>query len=222
MTSRQFGFINYWIMTVLEFNPRFNNDNNWSCGSVDHNNCWCLAISDCIDHYMNRFYDIPCYIKECIWPLSKYQFECEWNAPYRKGFKTFEEYMASDPEVEYEEYEDCQFYALVDTDDTLTFAFQDDTYVFVVHIDEWFPYTDYDYPFGFGCVINKTNNELHFVALGEDDGNYWADHEIDKNILTNYDLSIVTSIVNEMNEKLFWSKEALIENLFKLAKEKTY
>ena len=56
------------------------------------------------------------------------------------------------------------------------------------------------------------------MKLGEDDGNWWADHEIDINDLAAYEWSLVTAVVNDLPESLFNNKESLIEKLFTYGK----
>lgn len=107
----------------------------------------------------------------------------------------------------------------MNTDGTLTFAYQNDTYIFITHISSESYRVNADTPEGFGCIINKLTNEMHCVALGEDDGNYWGDHDIDLLAIRNFEWGIVTTIVNEMNESLFWNKEQLIEKIFNLSKK---
>lgn len=201
-------------MTVHYFNPRFTNEDDWCCSSVNKISPWCLAISDCIWNYMYRFYDIECNVKTCEWPLTRDQFNQKWWKGYRKGFKTYEEYIASNPKVEYKIYQDNQFYGLKNTDGTCTFAYQNVEYVFIIHIKSDFFKKTTNTPEGFGCVIDKTTNEIHCVALGEDDGNYWGDNDIDIDMLNEFDLGIITSIINEMSNNLFVDKSKLIEYIF--------
>lgn len=205
-------------MTVFEFYPRFDNENDWSCSSVDKNSPWCLAISDCIWYHESRFYDYEKIYRTCEWPLTPYEFASKGYTYWKKSYKTYQEYIenCANPKVVYDGYADCCYYGLRNTDGTLTFAYQNDEYIFIIHITSY--YWHHPYGEGFGCVINKLTNELHFVALGEDDGNYWGDHDIEENIIRDYDLGIVTSVVNDMKNELFWNKENLIEKLFNLAK----
>jgi len=204
-------------MTVHEFNPRFTNEDNWSCSSVDKNSPWCLAISDCLWHYMFRFYNIDCEVKCCEWPLTEYTFNYQKRSKYYKiDFKTYEEYLASNPKVNYYTYVDNQFYSLKNTDGTCDFAYQNNEYVFIIHITSG--YYNEPHSEGFGCIINKITNEIHYVALGEDDGNYWGDHDIDYNELNEFEIGYVSSVINEMNDNLFINKESLIEKLFDMSK----
>lgn len=205
-------------MTVFEFYPRFNNKNNWCCSSVDKENQWCLAISDCIWYHESRFYEYEKIYRTCSWPLTPYEFNGKGYTYWKNGYKTYDEYIkyCANPEVVYDGYDDCCYYGLLNTDNTLTFAYQDDEHVFIIHITSY--YWNHPYSEGFGCVINKNTNEIHCVALGEDDGNYWGDHEISFNDLNEFEYGIVTSVINDMNEELFWNKEKLIEIIFNLAK----
>ena len=205
-------------MTVFEFYPRFDNKNDWSCASVDKESPWCLAISDCIWHHEGRFYDYDKMERYCYWPLTPYEFKIKGYDYWKKGYKTYDEYIknCANPEVKYIEGPEPCYYGLVNTDGTLTFAYQNDAYVFITHITSY--YLRHPYGEGFGCVINKMNNEIHCVALGEDDGNYWGDHDIDINLLNEYDLGIITSVINEMKNEKFTNKEELMEKIFNLAK----
>lgn len=208
-------------MTVFEFFPRFHDKDNWSCASVDKESPWCLAISDCIWHHEGRFYNYEKLYRVCDWPLTPYEFASKGYSYWKKGYKTYKEYIenCNNPEVVYDGYEDCCYYGLKNTDGTLDFAYQNDEYVFIIHIESGCYLDNTSTPEGFGCVISKLTNEIHCVALGEDDGNYWGDHDIEFNELTEFDWGVISMIVNEMKSELFWDKEALIETIFNLAKE---
>lgn len=190
-------------MTVKEFTPRFTNENNWACCSVDDSSPWCLSISDCIWDYMDRFYDIECEVRYCEWPLDRRQFESGWYKERKLGCSTYEEYLKKDPKVIYDSYPDVQFYGLLQTDSTCDFAYQNEEWIFIIHID------GYE---GFGCVIGKQSQEIHCVRLAEDDGNYWGDHDILGSDLSDYDWGIIGSVVNDLN---FPDKEKIIEKIFK-------
>lgn len=211
-------------MTVFEFHPRFTNEDDWAGASVDKQSPWCLAISDCLWHYMFRFYDIKCEVKTCEWPLTKYTFDyyktskCHYEE--LDNFNTYEEYLASNPIVKYDTYIDNQFYGLKNTDGTCDFAYQDNEHIFIIHINRGGYNTNCKHDEGFGCVINKYNNEIHCVELGEDDGNYWGDHDIPMEEMADWEWMYVTQIVNDMNNNLFWNKEKLIEKIFNVAKKK--
>jgi len=177
-------------MTVQEFNPRFTNEEDWACCSVDDSSPWCLAISDCIWNYMFRFYDIETKVKWCKW-------------------------KENEGVVEYLEFPDNQFYGLKDTDGTCNFAYQNEDWIFVIRIksDTWKNNTKNQE--GFGCVIGKETAELHCVSLGEDDGNYWGDHDISEDELADYDWGYVTSVINNLS---FSTKPYIIEKIFKIVK----
>lgn len=208
-------------MTVREFSPRFTNEDDWACRSVDDRSPWCLAISDCCWQYMDTFYDIKCEVKICNWPPTLYHFNHCRNYYKKefKGFNTYEEYLKSDPKVEYSTYIDNQFYGLKNTDGTCDFAYQNNEWIFIIHIDDRYWQKNIRHCEGFGCVINKLTNEIHCVELGEDDGNYWGDHDILLEDMYDWEWMYVTQVVNDMNEKLFWNKEKLIEKIFNLSKK---
>ena len=67
---------------------------------------------------------------------------------------------------------------------------------------------------GFGVVINKMTNDIVLVTLGEDDGNYWGDHELPYERLSRYDRNEVIRIVNDIDESHFWNKDKLIKKLW--------
>lgn len=67
---------------------------------------------------------------------------------------------------------------------------------------------------GFGIVIDKLTNKFVLVTLGEDDGNYWASHEISYKNLSKYDRNEVIRIVNDVNENHFFNKQDLIKKLW--------
>lgn len=211
-------------MTVFEFHPRFTNEDDWACRSVDDRSPWCLAISDCIWNYMFRFYEIECEVKTCEWPLTEHEFNFNKKSKfYResvKDFNTYEEYLASYPKVKYDTYIDNQFYGLKNTDGTCDFAYQDNEHVFIIHIHNGSYRTNCKHDEGFGCVINKLTNDIHCVELEEDDGNYWGDHDIPLEKLEDWEWMYVTQIINEMKEEQFTNKETLIEKIFNLSKNK--
>ena len=67
---------------------------------------------------------------------------------------------------------------------------------------------------GFGVVINKMTNDIVLVTLGEDDGNYWGDHELPYENLSVYDRNEIIRIVNDIDESHFWNKDKLIKKLW--------
>jgi len=209
-------------MTVPEFNPRFTNEDDWACCSVDDNSPWCLAISDCIWDYMGRFYDIDCEVKTCEWPLTEFQFNFRKGRLETKGCNNYEEYLSKHSEVIYSTYTDNEFYGLKNTDGTCDFAYQNPEYVFIIHIDckEYKSKRHLDsYWEGFGCVVSKKDpKDIHFVALGEDDGNYWGDHDLTYDKLDEYDYGIVSEVINEMNPSEFENKDKIVEKIFELSR----
>lgn len=202
------------FMTVFEYDPQWTVEDNGTCCSVDRTSPWCIMLSECIYEYEGKFSNGTAGVKFCRWPLSVEQFKRPWYKEERKGFKSYEEYLKSNPKVKYEFYYDQGFYNLLSTDNTLNFAFQNDENIFIVHLGFELYYNDW----GFGCIINKYNNDIHCMKLGEDDGNWWADHEIDINDLAAYEWSLVTAVVNDLPESFFNNKESLIEKLFTYGK----
>lgn len=202
-------------MTVFEYDPQWTVENNGACCSVDKESPWCLMLSDCIYEYEGRFSNGTAGVKYCKWPLSEYQFKQAWYKKDRKNCKTYEEYLKLNPKVEYEFYCDQGFYNLRSTDGTLNFAFQNDENVFIIHLGFEIYYNDC----GFGCVINKINNDVHCVRLGEDDGNWWAENDINIGEMSAYEWSLVTAVINDLPESNFLNKESLIEKLFTYGKQ---
>ena len=202
-------------MTVFDYDPTWTVENNGACCSVDKESPWCLMLSDCIYEYEGRFSNGTAGVKYCKWPLSEYQFKQAWYKKDRKNCKTYEEYLKLNPKVEYEFYCDQGFYNLRSTDGTLNFAFQNDENVFIIHLGFEIYYNDC----GFGCVINKINNDVHCVKLGEDDGNWWSDHDINYDEMAAYEWSLVTAVINDLPESNFLNKESLIEKLFTYGKQ---
>lgn len=203
------------FMTVFEYDPQWTVENNGACCSVDKESPWCLMLSDCIYEYEGRFSNGTAGVKYCKWPLSEYQFKQAWYKKDRKNCKTYEEYLKLNPKVEYEFYCDQGFYNLRSTDGTLNFAFQNDENVFIIHLGFEIYYNDC----GFGCVINKINNDVHCVRLGEDDGNWWAENDINIGEMSAYEWSLVTAVINDLPESNFLNKESLIEKLFTYGKQ---
>ena len=202
-------------MTVFDYDPTWTVENNGACCSVDKESPWCLMLSDCIYEYEGRFSNGTAGVKYCKWPLSEYQFKQAWDKKDRKNCKTYEEYLKLNPKVEYEFYCDQGFYNLRSTDGTLNFAFQNDENVFIIHLGFEIYYNDC----GFGCVINKINNDVHCVRLGEDDGNWWAENDINIGEMSAYEWSLVTAVINDLPESNFLNKESLIEKLFTYGKQ---
>jgi hypothetical protein len=204
------------FMTVFEYDPQWTVENNGACCSVDKQSPWCLKLSECIYEYEGRFSRNEAMVKYCEWPLTVNQFNKSYWRHKRNNFRTYEEYIASSPKVEYTYYWDQGFYNLRNTDNTLTFAFQNDEYIFFIHITSLFE--NYYNDCGFGCVINKYNNDIHCTKLCEDDGNWWSDHDIDYDEMAAYEWSLVTAVVNDLPESIFNNKESLIEKLFTYGK----
>lgn len=202
------------FMTVFEYDPQWTVKDNGACCCVDKESPWCLMLSDCIYEYEGRFSNGTAGVKYCKWPLSEYQFKQAWYKKERKNCKTYEEYLKLNPKVEYEFYCDQGFYNLRSTDGTLNFAFQNDENIFIIHLGFEIYYNDC----GFGCVINKINNDVHCVRLGEDDGNWWAENDISIDEMSAYEWSLVTAVVNDLPESIFNNKESLIEKLFTYGK----
>ena len=203
------------FMTVFDYDPTWTVENNGACCSVDKESPWCLMLSDCIYEYEGRFSNGTAGVKYCKWPLSEYQFKQAWYKKDRKNCKTYEEYLKLNPKVEYEFYCDQGFYNLRSTDGTLNFAFQNDENVFIIHLGFEIYYNDC----GFGCVINKINNDVHCVRLSEDDGNWWAENDINIGEMSAYEWSLVTAVINDLPESKFLNKESLIEKLFTYGKQ---
>lgn len=201
-------------MTVFEYDPQWTVKDNGACCCVDKESPWCLMLSDCIYEYEGRFSNGTAGVKYCKWPLSEYQFKQAWYKKERKNCKTYEEYLKLNPKVEYEFYCDQGFYNLRSTDGTLNFAFQNDENIFIIHLGFEIYYNDC----GFGCIINKINNDVHCVRLGEDDGNWWAENDISIDEMSAYEWSLVTAVVNDLPESIFNNKESLIEKLFTYGK----
>lgn len=161
------------------------------CGSIDQESRWCCMVSDCLSQYeiICNSWDHPGQVY-CKWPRDG------------KG------------EVEYEQYKDQFLDNLRNTDGTVDCAFQDDKYLCYVHVGgnkEWDR-------LGFGCVVDKHTGDLRFVELGEDDGNYWGDHDIEVQDVGPYQIALVAAVVGDLPSSDFWDKEALMEKLFMLNK----
>ena len=209
-------------MTVREYDPpRFRPNDPYTSESENKESPWCVAIRDCCNYYEGTLSNYQPRYQFYSWPLTRYEFEHFPDSfKYLRGtHKTYSEYLEAQktPYVTLESYPDSGFYGLKNLDHTLTFAYQNKEYVFIVHIEDF--YANKLYPEGFGCVISKLSSEIHFVALGEDDGFYWGDHIIEMGTLGRYDLGVVLSIVNNMSESLFWDKDRIIEDLYRGAKE---
>ena len=172
-------------------------------------------VSEILYEYEGRFSRDDNRRIYCEWPVSKENFK-RWKSWYKslRDFKTYEDYLASNPRVEYFEYWDQGFYNLKNTDGTIYAAFQDDSYITVIHIDDisWRNKAGLQNE-GFACVVAKDGSEIHCISLGEDDGNYWGDHEIEN--LTPYEWHFVTAVINDMT---FEAKNKIIEEIWKRAK----
>lgn len=129
-------------MTVFEYDPQWTVEDNGTCCSVDRTSPWCIMLSECIYEYEGKFSNGTAGVKFCRWPLSAEQFKRPWYKEERKGFKSYEEYLKSNPKVKYEFYYDQGFYNLLSTDNTLNFAFQNDENIFIVHLGFELYYND--------------------------------------------------------------------------------
>ena len=117
----------------------------------------------------------------------------------------------------------CQLYCLLDNFSSYYGALEDEETLTVLSFgsslthqprkDKWFNLETMSE--GFGVVINKLTNDIVLVVLGEDDGNYWGDHEVPYKNLSVYDRNKVIGIVNDVPEDHFWNKDKLVEILWK-------
>ena len=104
------------------------------------------------------------------------------------------------------------YYGAVEDDNTLTIISLGSSLTYNPKKDGW--HNQKTMSEGFGIVINKLTNDIVLVTLGEDDGNYWASHEIPYENLSKYDSNEVISIVNDVDESHFWNKQELIKKLW--------
>lgn len=104
------------------------------------------------------------------------------------------------------------YYGAVEDDDTLTIISLGSSLTHRPTKDGY--YNQNTMSEGFGVVINKLTNDIVLVTLGEDDGNYWGDHELPYERLSKYDRNEVIRIVNDIDESHFWNKQELIKKLW--------
>lgn len=197
-------------MTVFDFIPYFD------VNHTDDRSRWCQIVTDCLDGYeaICGSSDYPGQ-RYCIWPiLDRKEFSRQKKWGRLDGYESFEQYQESGPEVVY--YMDYdQFISNVrNTDGTLDCAFQDNRFLCYVHIGGSRFFSEE----GFGCVIDKFTNEMHCVLLGEDDGNYWGDEDIDIGELSGYEVSLISSVVNHLPPSDFWDRDGIIDRLWKMRK----
>ena len=204
-------------MTIFKYTPTWFRDptKDYYCSSVDTESAWCKIVSEVIDIWESLWHrSSNCHPGRvyCKWPLNK-----EWFKRHgKKGFKSWEEYMESNPKVEYSMYWDQGFYNFLKTDNTLDMAVQDDEFLIYIRLeDRWKPGTR-NYENGFGVVIEKLNGSIHLVELGEDDGNWWGDHDMLREEISPYRLGLVTGLLAEMEDSDFpyYKREDLMKDLF--------
>ena len=209
-------------MTVFDFDPTWvsDDDERILCASVDRESVWCIIISESLSAYemiCGNYKDYPGHIY-CEWPETereRFYMRKKWCDSLKK-FRTFEEYRDSNPMVEYYSIWDQGFYNLLNTDGTLDCAFQNERYFCYTHIGESKNFMH----IGFGCVIDKMTKDIHYVMLGEDEGNYWGDHDITSDDLSGYEISLISAAVNDIPSQKFYNKESIIEKLFIIGRQK--
>ena len=173
------------------------------CGScVDTNSESCVRVSTCIYECYQHFIGNNSYYPR--YALRKYKHID------KNGNIVVYDY---DPD-----YMDCMldnfssYYSAIKDGDYLTILSIGSSYTHKPSKHGWFNYDTMSE--GFGVVINVITNDITLVTLGEDDGNYWGDHEIPYTNLSKYDRNKVISIVNNIDENDFWDKNKLIEKLW--------
>lgn len=163
----------------------------------------------------------------CLWPLDRKLFNIDYFGQcYKEKYGTFENYLNSDDyRVVYKQGDDngmCQIYYLLDNFSSYYGIFSKRDYLVVLSVGssytsvedgKTFYYND-RLSFGFGVVVNILTNSVTLIALGEDDGNYWAEEEVPYHKLCNRDRNAVLSMVNDIDDSKFWNKDGLIRKLF--------
>lgn len=161
----------------------------------------------------------------CWWPLTEEQFSNKyWRESLKGQYADYNEYKNSDEfRVVYEVGDDdgmCHLYSLLDNFNNYIGAFKWEEYLVILSVGS--SYTGYpeDYNLsrlseGFSVAINTSTNSITLIALGEDDGNYWAEEVIPYSNLSIYDKGIISSIVNDIDESRLENKWELMSNILK-------
>lgn len=194
-------------MTIYQIETPFNykEQKEWVCRSVDVRSENCVRVSiciyECLKHHLGHNTDNYGYSPQ-TW---KYIDE-EGNITVEQG----------------DSFGMCDLYSLLDNFHLYYGAVNDGDYLTVLSVgsslthkpmkDGWF--NEETMSEGFGVVINKMTNDIVLVTLGEDDGNYWGDHELPYERLSRYDRNEVIRIVNDIDESHFWNKDELIKKLW--------
>lgn len=194
-------------MTIYQIETPFNykEQKEWVCRSVDVRSENCVRVSiclyECLKHHLGHNTDNYGYSPQ-TW---KYIDE-EGNITVEQG----------------DSFGMGNLYSLLDNFHLYYGAVNDGDYLTILSVgsslthkpkkDGWF--NEETMSEGFGVVINKLTNDIVLVTLGEDDGNYWGDHELPYERLSRYDRNEVIRIVNDIDESHFWNKQELIEKLW--------
>ena len=191
----------YQIETPFEYKKQ----KEFTCSSVDKRSesCVrvCMCINECLKHHLGHDSNNYGYSSPKWKDIDK-----EGNVITQQG----------------DSFGMCPSYSLLDNFHSYYGAVNDGDYLTILSVgsslthnpikDGWFNKETMSE--GFGVVINKLTNDIVLVTLGEDDGNYWGDHEIPYKNLSKYDRNEVISIVNGIDESHFWNKEELIKKLW--------
>lgn len=199
-------------MTVFDYIPNYE-------GYSDRYSKWCNMVSACLDEYeaLSGSYKYPGKIY-CEWPITDKKMFLDykkWGSFKTRGYSTFEEYRDRNNMVEFEVDFDQFISNIRNTDGTLDCAFQNERYLCYVHIGDSKHFSE----LGFGCIIDKFNNDIHYIALMEDDGNYWGDYDITENDLSGYEVSLISSVVNHLPSSCFWDKDGIMDKLWEISKK---
>lgn len=190
-----------------------------SMGLVD------CALWEAYGHHCGHSPEGRSYCKKslCSWPLDKRLFYMDCFGKYYKAkYGTFENYKnSSDYLVSYIPDDDigmCQLYSLLDNFGSYYDIFSYRNYLIILSVGSSYTNKDWHYSLeklseGFAVVINVALNLINLVALGEDDGNYWAEKLVPYENLCIYDRGVVCSMVNDIDSSKFWNKDKLIEKL---------
>ena len=194
-------------MTIYQIETPFNykEEKECSCSSVDIRSESCVRVStclyECLEHHLGHNYKNYGYSPKTWMDIDK-----DGNVTIEKG----------------DSFGMCHLYSLLDNFNSYYGAVNDGDYLTILSVGSslthkpktygWFNYETMSE--GFGVVINKLTNDIVLVTLGEDDGNYWGDHEIPYGFLSKYDRNEVIRIVNDISESHFWNKQELIKKLW--------
>ena len=194
-------------MTIYHYLEPFifeEQNSNYFCSCVDMKSEYVVRVDVCIGLCYWYFMGCGKYDEYSNFSLKKYK------SINKNGDIIIEDFCPQGYENMLDNFN--SYYGAVEDDNTLTIISLGSSLTHNPIKHGW--YNQETLSEGFGVVIDKLTNNIVLVTLGEDDGNYWASHEIPYKNLSKYDRNEVIRIVNDVNENHFFNKQDLIKKLW--------